>query len=213
MKLLFLDTETTGLPKDWKKPPSDFENWPRVVEIGVILNDESGLNPAATDCIIKPDGFEIPEDAAKVHGITTERALAEGKDAPEIFELLYSLMRDADYIVGHNIQFDIKCVSAEFARLGFELAEYKMLCTMNRARKIFPKWPKLGELYKKLHGKDFVDAHRAGSDIAATSECFYTMASMDMFEELGSTPSELANEINVSRETINGSNAQALPNG
>ena len=28
--------------------------------------------------IIKPDGFVIPADAARVHGITSQRAMAEG---------------------------------------------------------------------------------------------------------------------------------------
>jgi len=28
---LFFDTETTGLPRNWKAPVTDLDNWPRMV--------------------------------------------------------------------------------------------------------------------------------------------------------------------------------------
>jgi DNA polymerase-3 subunit epsilon len=39
---LFFDTETTGLPKNWKAPVTDLENWPRMIQIAWILCDEAG---------------------------------------------------------------------------------------------------------------------------------------------------------------------------
>jgi len=30
---LFFDTETTGLPKNWKAPIEDLNNWPRLVQL------------------------------------------------------------------------------------------------------------------------------------------------------------------------------------
>ena len=30
---LIFDTETTGLPKNWKAPLTDFDNWPRMVQL------------------------------------------------------------------------------------------------------------------------------------------------------------------------------------
>ena len=46
---LFFDTETTGLPKSWKAPVTDTENWPRIVQIAWILSSkESGRTTNVT---------------------------------------------------------------------------------------------------------------------------------------------------------------------
>jgi len=39
---LIFDTETTGLPKNWKAPISDTENWPRCVQLAWQVHDELG---------------------------------------------------------------------------------------------------------------------------------------------------------------------------
>lgn len=184
MKFLFLDTETTGLPTSWKAPPTDFESWPRVVELGVIRSDDVGNILEGAGFFIKPDGFEIPAEASAIHGITTEMATNEGVNGDEAFEQLYAVMRGAEYIVGHNINFDIKVVSAEFARRGWELPEYKKVCTMLGARSIFGKWPKLHELYKHLFLEEMKEAHRAFADISATAECFMGLLARGFFPEL-----------------------------
>ena len=53
---LFFDTETTGVPKNYKAPPSDLLNWPRVVQLGWIVTDMQGRELKATNHIIRPDG-------------------------------------------------------------------------------------------------------------------------------------------------------------
>ena len=58
---LFFDTETTGVPKNYKAPPSDLLNWPRVVQLAWVVTDEQGRELKATNHIIRPDGFVIPE--------------------------------------------------------------------------------------------------------------------------------------------------------
>ena len=77
---LFFDTETTGLPKNWKAPVTDLNNWPRMVQIGWILCDSEGNRMATSDFIIKPENFTIPYDASKIHGISTEKAIREGEN-------------------------------------------------------------------------------------------------------------------------------------
>jgi len=39
---LIFDTETTGLPKDFKAPITDADNWPRCVQIAWQLHDDMG---------------------------------------------------------------------------------------------------------------------------------------------------------------------------
>lgn len=37
MKYLFIDTETTGLPKEYDAPYTDIDNWPRLVQLAWIV--------------------------------------------------------------------------------------------------------------------------------------------------------------------------------
>lgn len=178
MKLFFTDTETTGLPKDWKAPVTDSENWPRCIEVATIATTKTETVDSrfAHSFLIKPVGFEIPEEASKVHGITTAMAMEKGADGSVIFPQIHEHILIADFVVGHNIRFDMQILNAEFHRLGLSIVERPILCTMNSGRGYSNgKWPKLAELYKALFAKDFEDAHRAASDLAATEECFKEM--------------------------------------
>ena len=83
---LFFDTETTGLPRNWKAPVTDLNNWPRMIQIAWILCDNSGNRIESDDFIIKPENFEIPRDASRVHGISTERAINEGEDLVRVLK-------------------------------------------------------------------------------------------------------------------------------
>ena len=58
---LFFDTETTGLPKNWKAPVTDLSNWPRLVQLAYLLTDGERKKIYGGDFIIKPVGFTIPE--------------------------------------------------------------------------------------------------------------------------------------------------------
>lgn len=181
---LFFDTETTGVPRNYKAPSSDTRNWPRLVQLAWILADEEGNRIHEGNLIVKPEGFVIPTDATKIHGITTQKALAEGillKDAISMFKADLDL---ANFVVGHNVDFDKKIVGAEMVRLGVsdELGRKKSYCTMLSTTNFCKipglygyKYPKLQELYKKLFGKEFDNAHDAMSDIEATEQCFWEL--------------------------------------
>lgn len=186
---LFFDTETTGLPKNWKAPVTDLNNWPRMVQIAWILSDTKGNRIESDNFIIKPENYVIPSDASKVHGITTERALKEGKNLEEVLMIFNKLVGQADFIVGHNISFDEKILGAELLRKGIrsEFEKKRKLCTMHAStdycRLPGPygyKWPKLSELHIKLFGKDFDEAHDASVDINATENCFWEMRKMGL---------------------------------
>ena len=75
---LFFDTETTGLPKDYKAPLADLNNWPRLVQLAYLLFDTDGNELSSGDFIIKPEGFSIPAEVSKVHGITDALSLRLG---------------------------------------------------------------------------------------------------------------------------------------
>ena len=181
---LFFDTETTGIPRNYNAPASNTRNWPRLVQLGWIVTDEEGNVLSQGNEIVKPDGFVIPEDAARVHGITTERAQREGKPLREVIEAFLKDAQQTKCIVGHNISFDQKVVGAELYRLGIPdtISTAKSLCTMQACTDYCKipeyygyKWPKLQELHYKLFGCDFEGAHDAMVDITATKKCFFEM--------------------------------------
>ena len=63
---LIFDTETTGLPKDFKASYKDTDNWPRCVQIAWQLHDDLGNVVEHKDYLIKPDGFDIPLQSEQI---------------------------------------------------------------------------------------------------------------------------------------------------
>ncbi|MCK5846821.1 MAG: 3'-5' exonuclease [Bacteroidales bacterium] len=181
---LFFDTETTGLPRNYKAPASDVDNWPRMIQIGWILSDEQGNRIDSAEYIIKPNGFTIPIEASRVHGISTEKALDEGVELDDVLNTFNAIVNDSDVIVAHNISFDEKIIGAEFIRRSINTVFFDKpkLCTMHSSTDYCEipgrygfKWPKLSELHIKLFGEDFEGAHNAFADIEATERCFFEM--------------------------------------
>jgi DNA polymerase-3 subunit epsilon len=184
MMYLFFDTETTGLPRNWKAPVSDLENWPRLVQLAFLVYDGLGRKLHEDSYIIKPEGWSIDPGAARIHGITESRALREGVAMQVALGALQAELDQCDTLVAHNMAFDEKIVGAEFLRMTRRnpLDGKSRLCTMEVSTPLLKlegyygyKWPKLSELHEYLFGVDFEEAHDAGADIAATARCFWEM--------------------------------------
>lgn len=183
MYLLF-DTETTGLPKNWKAPVSDVNNWPRMVQLAWLLYDDGGNLLNERDYLIKPEGYTIPENVVKIHGISTEKALTEGKELRAVLNEFISFIEQANYLVAHNISFDEKIVGCEFVRCSISnpIDSKKKICTMLKSTNYVGiqgqygyKWPNLSELHYKLFKTNFTEAHNAAADIKATAKCFWEL--------------------------------------
>ncbi len=181
---LFFDTETTGLPKNWKAPISDLNNWPRLVQIAWLHYEKDGTKISESNFIIKPEGFTIPAEASNIHGISTERAMKEGVSLQKVLNDFQSLVAKVNYLVAHNMSFDEKIVGAEFLRqkMSNDIPNKNRICTMEKSTNYCRlngaygyKWPKLSELHYKLFGTGFEEAHNAAADINATAKCFWEM--------------------------------------
>jgi len=188
-KLLFFDTETTGLPSDYNAPINNSHNWPRLVQISWILTEENANIISQKNFIIKPNGFVIPKTSSDIHRITTEKAVKEGLDLSIVLDLFDSDLKQADIIIGHNIDFDIKVVRAEMYRLKRtdNLVGKNTICTMKSTTdfckiqgKYGYKFPKLQELYTKLFGHGFEEAHDSQADIFATMQCYFELCKRDI---------------------------------
>ncbi|OGR76773.1 MAG: DNA polymerase III subunit epsilon [Elusimicrobia bacterium GWC2_64_44] len=181
---LFFDTETTGLPRSWNAPVTALDNWPRMVQLAYMAYDAEGNLLSSVNTIIKPEGYAIPADASRVHGITTERALKEGRDLLTVLLEFKALLDQAKYLVAHNMSFDEKIVGAELLRKNLpdiHASKFK-ICTMHGTTEYCAipgprgyKWPKLVELHCKLFGTEFDGAHDASADVAATAKCFWEL--------------------------------------
>lgn len=183
MKILFFDTETTGLPKNWAAPIEQLDNWPRLVQIAWQIYDENQRLIESFDFIVKPNGFSIPIEASDVHKITTEKAEKVGVDLNIVLRLFYDSVSKSNLIVAHNYSYDYSIMGSEFLRNGYEniLEKKESICTMESSTDYCKiqgpngyKWPKLEELYGILFNQTF-NAHDALDDVIATARCFWEL--------------------------------------
>ncbi|NJB82631.1 DNA polymerase III subunit alpha [Wenyingzhuangia aestuarii] len=115
---LIFDTETTGLPKSYKAPMTDTDNWPRCIQIAWQLHDDMGRVLEHDNFMVQPDGFNIPFDSEKIHGISTELAQEQGIALKECLERFNIVLGKSKFLVGQNVTFDVNIMGAEFIRGG-----------------------------------------------------------------------------------------------
>jgi len=184
---LIFDTETTGLPKRWNAPITDTDNWPRCIQIAWQLHDAMGNCIESEDYLVKPDGFNIPYDAEKIHGISTELADEQGLPLLDVLEKFNAVLNKTKFVVGQNVKFDLNIMGAEFVRgdIANQLQELPVLdtCTEHTASLCkIPggrggkfKLPTLTELHEFLFKVPFAEAHNATADVEATTRCFFEL--------------------------------------
>ena len=109
-RLAAFDIETTGVD-----PEHD-----RIVTAAVSV--VGGGQPAEHRSWLVDPGIDIPADATSVHGITTERAQAEGRISDEAIEeiaaALAEQLRNGVPIVAFNARFDLTVLDRETHRHG-----------------------------------------------------------------------------------------------
>jgi len=178
--ILGYDTETTGMV-DWKNR-SDGDTQPHIVQIAALLIDEDTKSVIQSiDLIIRPDGWNIPDEAAEIHGITTEMAYDVGipeDDAVHTFLQLWGMGRAKR--VAYNKTFDQRIIRIASKRYESEAVTEKWAdkedheCSMQMARKVIGgKNPKLAAAYKHFTGQELVDAHSAMADTVASMDVYW----------------------------------------
>ena len=160
MKLLIFDTETTGLPKSREPAIKSADNWPHLVSIAWMVVENDKILKSEYH-IVQPQ-WDIPEDSVKIHGITVDKAKAEGKPLSEVIGKF--LNEPYDIMIAHNMNFDYNVlVNAIVWDLGLPLPKIKrVFCTMEAMKNVMRipyangrglKPPKLSELYTFVTGK------------------------------------------------------------
>jgi DNA polymerase-3 subunit epsilon len=196
MNLIF-DTETTGLP-DFRSP-SDAPHQPHLVQLAMILADAAGTEREAVNVMIKPDGWTIPDDVAKIHGI--DQATAERFGIPESLavHLFLALHIQCSTHVAHNLSFDRRIMRIAMLRAGMSREEVQEIeatngaCTLNATTRLLnlppsekmvaagfnkPKPPKLAECIEFFFKEKLEGAHDAMVDVRACKRVHYHLQTM-----------------------------------
>lgn len=180
--ILFFDTETTGFV-DTKAYPTAPQQ-PHMLELAWVLRSDAKLTSRGN--IYIDWNVPIPQKAESIHGISREFLVAHGVTPRAALALFTGLLRKADVIAGHNLEFDLKVLECAIAKIDGEYLEAheKLLatkltyCTMKTATPVccIParngkpgyKWPTLMEAHQFFLSRSFEGAHGALSDIEAT---------------------------------------------
>lgn len=193
--VLFFDTETTGIPERSWNWDTDFEQYPHVVQMAWLHGCKVETH------IIRPDGWEIPQETVDVHGITTEYALEHGEPFASVVDMFVQDCHDAGLICGHNIHFDTSIIKANILReLGREyydandvenaLYKGKRIDTMRPTMKWVDarmangrlKFPNLSELYSRCFPGESFPAHDALEDVKAVAKCLPVILELGLVE-------------------------------
>ena len=211
--ILFVDTETTGIPIDQSYSFKNIDNWPTIRQIAWIIYKKDGT-------LVSKNNYSMSPDNSPAISLNTQYQPNVIKPIYEVLDYFLQSIRQCDVIVGHNISYDVQVILCELYRYGkdtSELESIQQFCTMRNAITICgfdtrrgERYPKLQELYSKLFHRPFEGAHDAYCDIKATADCFWALFTKGMLNKhdfpylLSSTEMiELANEyINMAVEIV-----------
>lgn len=196
MKLLFIDTETTGRP--------GLDPDPRIVQLGAVLTHVDASRQAQLDLLIQPDGWTIPDVCRAIHGIGTERCQAFGVRMATALGLLGELIAAADLVIAaadlviaHNLPFDQAMLNLEQRRANPGAADILggrgLFCTMDAMTPVCKltnyygdyKWPKLDEAYFHFFSQRPAQSHSALADVESCMAIFFEMRRRGLIPHLG----------------------------
>lgn len=194
MTVLFVDTETTGFVQD--RYLLDHSDQPFMVQLACELCEDDGGEPLSNFAfIINNTGTNIPDGAAAIHGITTEKAVRAGISNTTAIDAFQAFYRGANLVVAHNMKFDKAIIEIAIWRALGTLYPLRkpLFCTMETSAPIInlppsermiaagidkPKAPKLSEAMKHFFNEDLDGAHDARVDVAACRRVYFHLKSI-----------------------------------
>lgn len=160
MKLLFFDTETTSI-----KPGS-------ICQLSYITVD-ADVKPQITQG--KNFFFTVDEmdpSAEEIHGFSLEKLydLSNGQYFEDLAFDFINDFKNADFLIGHNVNFDVRFLKHELFTLGEYFEPKNIFCTMAYYKEIC-KIPKANGEIKNPKLSEVIDfLHVTPNKIAETSE-------------------------------------------
>ena len=125
MKILFFDTETTGLPP--RKRVLDVTTWPSIVQLSYIIYDpDADTVLKIYDSVVKvKEDVVISEGSVALHGISRAISQEKGREIEFVLDDFYEDVTKVDLVVAHNMDFDLNVMKVEFMRLALLHADLR----------------------------------------------------------------------------------------
>lgn len=177
MKILFFDTETTGL---LGPELLAIDAQPQIIEFfGHVWDSETDEIVAEVDFLAKPNG-PLDPIITKITGLK-DSDLKLAAPFGVYADKVQGLTNKADAVVGHNLAFDIGIVNAEFSRLQrtFNWPKIKV-CTVAETEHVMSYRLSLTALHEYLFDQPFSGAHRAREDVEALTKCWKELRSLEL---------------------------------
>jgi DNA polymerase III epsilon subunit-like protein len=118
MKVLVLDTETSGLPQTKILSQELLELWPYIVQFSYLIYDtNTSIVIKIKDYILNiPEDIIMSEEVVQIHGISNAMSQNSVVLFANIVDEFFEDLKSADVILGHNLNFDLNVIQAELMR-------------------------------------------------------------------------------------------------
>ncbi|WGH24591.1 MAG: DNA polymerase III subunit alpha [Candidatus Shikimatogenerans bostrichidophilus] len=176
--LLFIDTETTGLPINNIFEKKNIYKWPRLIQISWQMYNKYGNLISNKNYYIKlKNNYKITIESFNIHGINKRFLNKNGKNIKYVLNEFYNYLKRSKYLIGFNIGFDINILISEYFRYNNK----KPIRILKKKKKIdiqkillfnYNKWISLEKLYSIFYGYNKYRLHNSYIDINITILCF-----------------------------------------
>ncbi len=194
MEFIF-DIETSGLPyspalkrKRGYPSPDDLKAYDtaRIVSIAWIIIDPITKEIIQQEYYLVNPDFEIPEEATKIHNISTEFAKTNGIDIMQIYDALHKALKRVETILSYNLAFDYNVLKSSLIRhdkneILSELDKKNQQCIMllsQQCRNI-TYYPRLADMHKYVFNAPIQDAHNAMGDVISCYKIYKKLKLQD----------------------------------
>ena len=188
--LLFIDTETSGLPKKWNEPYAKAGNWPYAIQVAWLVYTKEGQLLKQQNHYVNNDDIHLSASAQKIHHISLAFLKECGKDRKKVLQLLSDdLVRYQPLVVGHFMELDYHILGVEYHRAGMDNplkglpAFCTMLATQHLVRNPATKYLRLNDLHELLFSTTPEQQHQALADATATAACFFELVKRGQIDE------------------------------
>lgn len=182
---LIVDIETSGLPQK----SNNGTIYPEIIQIAWVLTTKKGLLLKKNSFIIETPFFSTNNNSSIVN-IDFDSAKKVMFPLQEVMKKFAEDLKICDYVVAHNIEFDLDILGYYFKKIYDinPLTKKEKICTMKSTVNFCKisndygyKYPKLSELYFKLYGYQIKNSHNAEVDVLHTLKCFKKLKSLGIF--------------------------------
>ncbi|PZP51141.1 MAG: 3'-5' exonuclease [Pseudopedobacter saltans] len=182
---MVIDTECSGLPKNWKVPYSQKDNWPYVVQVAWLIFHWDGIVVKKENFYIINSDYSIEPSARAIHHISDDFLQEKGVPRKDVLvKLKFDLLQYRPIVVGHFVELDYHLLNVEFTRIGSDspFTDLPFFCTMQASARLpqmdVRRQLRLVDLFRYLFSEEQPFPHNAIYDAEATARCFFTIKEM-----------------------------------